>query len=176
MEGTVERAGLTQVLQGFRTGRQTGVLHLDQNGATKRVYFKNGDIVFANSDVVADKLGEMLVKNGKLTRSELELAFKAQERSNLRLGKTLVEMGFVTDGELDGLVKAQVDTILSSLIPWETGSYRAEIRDNALEAGDEDIDPFLEPVELLAIPDAPVDQETPQIGPAPQGLEIVEHL
>ena len=136
MEGTLERAGLTQVLQGFRAGRQTGVLHLDQDGASKHVYFKNGDIVFASSDVGTERLGEILVRSGKLTRSELELACKVRESSHLRLGKTLVDMGYFSDSELDALIKRQVESILLSLIAWETGSYRAEFRDNALEKKD----------------------------------------
>ena len=139
MEGTLERAGLTQALQGFRSGRQTGVLHLDQDGATKRVYFKKGDIVFASSDVGTERLGEILVRSGKLTRSELELACKVRESSHLRLGKTPVDMGYVSDSELDALVKRQVESILLSLILWETGSYRAELRDNALDKKDEDL-------------------------------------
>lgn len=139
MEGTVERAGLTRVLQGFRSGRQTGVLHLDQNGRAKHVYFKNGNIVFARSDDGTERLGEMLVRSGKLTRSELELACKVRESSHLRLGKTLVDMGYVSDGELDALVKRQVETILQSLGSWETGSYRTELRDNALEEKDADL-------------------------------------
>lgn len=139
MEGSLERAGLTRVLQGFRTGRQTGVLHLDQNGQAKHVYFKNGDIVFASSDVGTERLGEFLVRSGKLTRAELELACKVRESSHLRLGKTLVDMGYVSDSELDGLVKQQVESILLSLTSWETGSYRAELRDNALDPKDADL-------------------------------------
>lgn len=139
MEGTLERAGLTQVLQGFRSGRQTGVLHLDRDGQAKHVYFKNGDIVFASSDVGTERLGEILVRSGKLTRSELEFACKVRESSHLRLGKTLVDMGYVSDSELDALIKRQVESILLSLISWETGSYRAELRDNALDTKDADL-------------------------------------
>ena len=139
MEGTLERAGLTQVIQGFRSSRQTGVLHLDQNGQAKHVYFKNGDIVFARSEDGGERLGEMLVRSGKLTRSELELACKVRESSHLRLGKTLVDMGYVSDGELDATVKRQVESILQSLISWETGTYRAELRDSALEEQDADL-------------------------------------
>ena len=124
---------------GFRSGRQTGVLHLDQDGATKRVYFKKGDIVFASSDVGTERIGEILARSGKLTRSELELACEVRESSHLRLGKTLVDMGYVSDSELDALVKRQVESILLSLILWETGSYRAELRDNALDEKDEDL-------------------------------------
>lgn len=139
MEGTLERAGLTQVLQGFRSGRQTGVLHLDQGGQAKHVYFNKGDIVFARSENGTDRLGEILVRSGKLTRPELELACKVRESSHLRIGKTLVDMGYVSDNELDALVKRQVESILQSLISWETGSYRAELRDSALDEQDADL-------------------------------------
>jgi curved DNA-binding protein CbpA len=115
------------------------VLHLAQNGATKRVYFKNGDIVFASSDVGTERLGEVLVRNGKLKRAELDLACKVRETSQLRLGRTLVEMGYVSEGELESMVKSQVESILLSMLPWHEGSYRTELCDDPLATQDRDL-------------------------------------
>lgn len=119
MEGTLERLQVTEVLDGFRASRCSGVLHLARDGATKRVYFKNGRVVYANSDLGEDRLGELIVKSGKLKREELDLACKVREASQLRLGRTLVELGYLSAGELDGHVKGQVELIIRSLISWE---------------------------------------------------------
>ena len=134
MQGTLEQSSLTNVLQGFRTGRQTGILHLSFDGANRRVYFKEGEIVFASSDVDTERLGEILVRIGKLKRDELDLACKVRDSSSLRLGKTIVEMGYLREDEMDLLVKRQVEAILGSLLPAQPGSYRAEFGVMRLDA------------------------------------------
>lgn len=134
LEGTLDGVGLTPVLHELRSGRLSAILHLDHEGTSKRVYFHEGNIVFASSDVGEERLGELLVRDGKLTRDELELACKVRETSTARIGQTLVEMGYVSESELDAHVKAQVEAILRSLLPWQSGFYRAEIIDDSVAA------------------------------------------
>jgi hypothetical protein len=108
---------------------KSGVLHLSRGSTTKRIYFKDGAIVFASSDDADERLGERLVRAGALKRSELDLACRVLASSHLRLGATLVEMGYLSTDELDRRVKEQITSIVHSLFPWESGVFRAEIRD-----------------------------------------------
>ena len=133
MEGTLGRLQLTEVLDGFRASRRSGVLHLARDGATKRVYFKTGRVVYANSDLGEDRLGEFIVRSGKLKRAELDLACQVREASQLRLGRTLVDLGYISDRELDGHVKGQVENIIRSVISWESGSFRTELNESPVE-------------------------------------------
>ncbi|TDI38583.1 MAG: DUF4388 domain-containing protein [Acidobacteria bacterium] len=133
MEGTLDRLQLTGVLDGFRASRRSGVLHLARDGATKRVYFKDGRVVYANSDLGEDRLGELIVRSGRLKREELDLACKVREASQLRLGRTLVDLGYMSDGELDGHIKGQVEVIIRSVICWESGSFRTELNERPVD-------------------------------------------
>ena len=151
MEGTLERLQVTEVLDGFRASRCSGVLHLARDGATKRVYFKNGRVVYANSDLGEDRLGELIVKSGKLKREELDLACKVREASQLRLGRTLVELGYLSAGELDGHVKGQVELIIRSLISWESGSFRTELNASPVDEDLQRADISVENVVLDAL-------------------------
>lgn len=46
------------------------------------------------------KLGEILIKNGKISESQLKLAIEEQRNSNKRLGEIVVNRGFITEAEL----------------------------------------------------------------------------
>jgi hypothetical protein len=47
-----------------------------------------------------DKLGELLIKRGKITEQQLTEAIKKQEIEKKQMGEILVEMGLVTENEL----------------------------------------------------------------------------
>ena len=132
MDGTLKEPALTEVLQSLREARRTGVLHVAQGDATKRVYLEEGAIVFASSDLEMERLGELLIREGKLKRSDLDLACKVRETSQLRLGRTLVEMGYLTSEELERRVRQQIVSIILSVLPWEPGKFRTELKDEAL--------------------------------------------
>jgi curved DNA-binding protein CbpA len=132
MEGTLDETSVPEVVHSFSTSGQSGVLHLSRGSTSKRIYFQNGAIVFASSDDAEERLGERLVRAGALKRPELELACRVLARSHLRLGATLVEMGYLSTDELDRRVKEQVTSIVHSLFPWESGVFRAEIRDRPI--------------------------------------------
>jgi len=134
MEGTLDEILVPEVVHSFTASGKSGVLHLSRGSTTKRIYFKNGAIVFASSDDTEERLGERLVRAGALTRSELELACRVLATSHLRLGATLVEMGYLSTDELDRRVKEQITSIIHSLFPWESGVFRAEILDRPVPA------------------------------------------
>lgn len=54
------------------------------------------------------KLGSLLVKNGDITKEQLEEALKLQEGSGERLGAVLQKHGFITERQL-------IDTLMSQL-------------------------------------------------------------
>jgi hypothetical protein len=132
MEGTLAEIPVPEVVQSFTASGKSGVLHLSRGNTRKRIYFKDGAIVFASSDEAAERLGERLVRAGALKRSELELACRVLAESHLRLGATLVEMGYLSTDELDRRVKEQITEIVHSLFPWESGAFRVEIKDGAV--------------------------------------------
>ncbi len=140
MEGTLDENPVPEVVHRFSTGGKSGVLHLSRGSTTKRIYFRDGAIVFASSDEADERLGERLVRAGALQRSELDLACQVFTLSRLRIGATLVEMGYLSTEELDRRVKEQITSIIHSLVPWDTGAFRGEVRDRPispdLERGD----------------------------------------
>jgi tetratricopeptide (TPR) repeat protein len=102
------------------------VLILERGAETKRIVFQKGDIVFAATNVEKERLGERLVREGKIKRSVLELALRVMERSSERLGTTMVEWGWVSSPEMGRAVATQIKDIIYSVFSWSSGSYRFE--------------------------------------------------
>ena len=55
--------------------------------------FRRGDIVNARTNVVGERLGEMMVRRGLLTTTDLARATTIVIRTHRRLGAVLLEMG-----------------------------------------------------------------------------------
>lgn len=125
-QGPVFSATLPEVVRDLWRARASGTLHLDNGPDTKRISFRRGDIIFAATNVDTERLGERLVRDGKVKRPILELAFRVMERSHKRLGATMVEWGWVSPLEMRRAVATQIKDIIYSVFTWSSGEYRFE--------------------------------------------------
>jgi len=128
--GNIREAPLPVILQELQKGKATGALTVRRGGVEKCIYVKNGQIVFANSTDGHDRLGEMLVKAGLLSREHLDAALKLYQKNAgfKKIGAILVENGFVSPRDLFAGLKTQVKDILTSLFLWDAAEYRFEER------------------------------------------------
>ena len=72
--GKIQSTPLPDVLEQLRQSNATGTLTVRSKDIVKSIYVKDGQIVFASSSGVHDRLGEILVKTGKLKRENLDHA------------------------------------------------------------------------------------------------------
>jgi tetratricopeptide (TPR) repeat protein len=128
-QGRIGVATLPSVVRDLWRARASGILHLVNGEHTKRIMFVKGEIVFAATNVEAERIGERLVRAGKIKRSVLELSFRVMERSNERTGTTMVEWGWVSPLEMRRAVAAQIKEIIYSVFTWGAGEYRFEPED-----------------------------------------------
>jgi hypothetical protein len=128
--GNLQETSLPEVLEHLRKTRVTGTLTVNSNELAKTVYVKEGNIVFATSTGIHDRLGEILVKTGKLKREHLEQALKLSSKSAglKKLGAVLVENGFVAPRDLFNGLKTQVKDIIFSLFLLNEGSFAFDER------------------------------------------------
>jgi tetratricopeptide (TPR) repeat protein len=125
-QGTIGTATLPEVVRDLWKARSSGTLVLERGKETKRIAFHRGDIVFAATNVEKERLGERLVREGKIKRSVLELALRVMDRSSERLGKTMVDWGWVSPLEMGRAVATQIKDIIYSVFSWSSGQYRFE--------------------------------------------------
>ncbi len=128
--GNIREVPLPVILQDLQKGKAVGALIVRRNGVEKCIYVKNGQIVFATSTDGHDRLGEILVKAGLLSREHLDAASKLYQKNAgfKKIGAILFENGFVSPRDLFAGLKSQVKEILTSLFLWDDAEYRFEER------------------------------------------------
>ena len=125
--GRLEAAALPRIVRDLWRAEATGILHLWNKDASKRIMFNRGDIVFAGTNQENERLGERLIRAGKIKRSVLDLSFRVMERSKERFGKTVVDLGWVSPMEMQRALAAQIKDIIYSVFTWYQGDYRFEV-------------------------------------------------
>jgi hypothetical protein len=125
LKGQIADLPVPEILQHLSLSRSTGILTLVSGGARKALYLNEGRVVFASSNLPNDRLGELLIREGKITVEEYEASIRALSKGK-RQGKVLVEMGALTPKDLWESVQLQVKEIVYSIFPWEEGTFHFE--------------------------------------------------
>lgn len=114
---------LPSLITAFFQTRETGELGVQRGQVKKVVYFESGMPVFGLSNLLSDRLGQFLVRTGKIRPEQLaDVALMAQQTKR-RTGDILVERGLLRDTERLYYVGQQVKSIIYSLFAWEEGTY-----------------------------------------------------
>ena len=101
IEGSLQDVGLADICQLLAMGRKTGCLTMTDRSNFGYIYFRDGRVIFASVLNRPDRLGELLVRNGVITRAQLSEAMEAQaHQRGVRLGEILVRQGALTEQDL----------------------------------------------------------------------------
>jgi len=122
-KGNIRDYGLPWILTYINRHRKTGTLVIKTITLTKKVYLSKGDAIFASSTYEDDRLGEMLIKAGKITLEQYDSSVQILKKTNKRLGAILVQLGYITPKDLFWGVKFQVREIICSLFLLEDADY-----------------------------------------------------
>ena len=125
LRGSLARLPLPDLLLELRGATATGILSLSSGGARKALYFKGGRVVFATSNLPSDRLGEVLLRETKITPEQNDTSVRGLAHGR-RQGRLLVEMGALTPDELWGAVQSQVREIVFSVFQWDEGQFHFE--------------------------------------------------
>jgi len=130
LSGNLIETPFSDVIAVLRQQKATGTLTCGTGTDEKSLYVKNGHIIFATSKDERDRLGEIMVKNGNITRIQLERALKLHQNSAglKKIGALFVEQGYVSPKDLFNGLKMQVRGIIHSLFLLTEGPYNFEER------------------------------------------------
>jgi hypothetical protein len=101
----------------------TGRVGFRRDEVEKVIYFDVGRPVFASSNEPGDRMGELLVREGKITASQYERCQVHVAQSGRRMGEILVDFGYLKRRELLPAVRRHVEDIVYSLFGWDRGHY-----------------------------------------------------
>lgn len=121
-EGNLSRVQFPDVLSFVSMIRGTGKLIVRKDQLERTIVWKDGDIVFAQSNSPDDSLGQFLLRNAKITKGQYEES-KKRITPGTRHGKVLIQMGILSPKDLWWSVKHQVLEIIYALFSWHEGSF-----------------------------------------------------
>jgi len=122
LQGDLSRIQLPDVLSFIAMIRATGKLTLRNGQLDRTIIWKDGEIVFANSNSPEHSLGQFLLRNGKINQAQYDES-KRRVTPTMRHGKVLVQMGAISPKDLWWGVKNQVLEIIYSLFIWKEGTF-----------------------------------------------------
>lgn len=126
LSGNLNTTPFSDVIAVLRQQRATGTLTCGTGTTARSLYVKGGEIIFATSTNERDRLGEVMVADGKITRSQLERALALHQKSAglKKIGAIFVENAFCTPKDLFNGLKLQVRSIIRYLFLMTEGPYQ----------------------------------------------------
>ena len=127
IRGSLKEASLPDVLQLLALGQKTGCLSIVDQNNIAHVYFERGRISYASIVNRRDRLGDILVKNGKITQEQLDHAIQRQGRErDKRLGELLIDDGALSRLDLEQYIRLQIEEAVYFLFTWTRGTFNFE--------------------------------------------------
>ena len=130
IEGPLRELGIHDVFQLLDLSRKTGTLivtsELRDNDGT--VLFRRGRVASANIRSNPHRLGDMLLRSGKVTEGDIarSRARQVEHGDTRRMGEILLEIGAITPKELERQVRLQIEAVVFELMSWREGFFRFE--------------------------------------------------
>jgi tetratricopeptide (TPR) repeat protein len=127
IKGSLKEASLPDVIQLLFLGRRTGCLALADQHNFGTIYLDEGQIVYASIVNRRDRLGDILLRKGRITADQLEKAIEAQDDDRQhKLGEILVGLGTLTRDELEEYMRLQIEEAVYYLFTWTSGTFNFE--------------------------------------------------
>ncbi|MEW6110455.1 MAG: DUF4388 domain-containing protein [Nitrospirota bacterium] len=123
IKGNLSNYRLSDIFIGIQKMYKTGVLYIDNNSSARKVFFKQGDVIFSASDREEERMGDILVSVGKITPEQYKHAVDIMRDTGKRIGLVLVELGYLTPSDLIWAVRHQVEKIILNLFKFEDGKF-----------------------------------------------------
>jgi hypothetical protein len=129
LEGSIQRFGLTSVLQFLAQNNATGILEVHDFEEYGFIYLIEGRVEGISLPITDEKLGRRLVEVGCLSQQQLgevlmeDTALTREERRQKPLGQRLVEKGLASKMEIREVMRWQTHDLVFELAHWRNGVF-----------------------------------------------------
>jgi serine/threonine-protein kinase len=122
-QALLSETGMLSVLSHLRTRRATGALfvHGSTSDVRKEIYLSAGKFHHVASSDRNELLGEYLVRRGRMTREDLDIALAELDAHGGQLGDTLVGLGLVGALDVFRAIRDQGRDRVAALCGWSEG-------------------------------------------------------
>ncbi|PYQ53894.1 MAG: hypothetical protein DMF78_07940 [Acidobacteria bacterium] len=123
LEGDLARLEVPDVLTFLNMGRRTGVLALEKLDQETKLFFREGNPVYAASTKEDLHLGAMLVRLRKVSADTIDRALSRPRSGRWRVGSVLLADKLLTEPELASFLKVQVSEVIFDTFTWREGLF-----------------------------------------------------
>ena len=123
-KGDLSTIGLAEVFQMISMSQKEGTLIVKDHDSRKSIYFgPNGVRLLSTGRRKGHRLGDMLLRAGKVTQEQIDNALENSRIQKRMLGEILVEAGAVTEPEIDQVVREQIEEEIYDLFLWRKADF-----------------------------------------------------
>jgi hypothetical protein len=126
LKGTLDDFTLPDIFRLMSLAKKTGALEVQRSAGSGKVYFRDGEVYFAESSITRTPLGQKLVQSGVITETQLMKALDIHKEKGQRLGDVLVAENLVDQEHLIEAVRSQIEDAAFDLLRWELGEFAWE--------------------------------------------------
>ncbi|MBI5100539.1 MAG: tetratricopeptide repeat protein [Nitrospirae bacterium] len=114
---------VSDILIGLQRTSKEGILEVRYRSLTEKLFLRNGNIVFAESNYEKDRLGDVLLKSGKINRKQYAKADEMQRKSGGHYAAILVHMGYVKPPDILHAVGLQAKRVIKRLFLMKDAEF-----------------------------------------------------
>ncbi|MFO0682667.1 MAG: DUF4388 domain-containing protein [Sandaracinus sp.] len=129
----VSRMTVLEMINVIASANWRGELHIYAPEGNRMLVLDQGALKSARSDHPDDRLGQVLYRNGLLSKSQLD-AVLGEVNAERRFGQLVLEKGFLTQDQLFVQLRAQIEQIFFSSLLAREGSYVFSLPDESADA------------------------------------------
>jgi hypothetical protein len=103
--------------------RLSGLLTVGASGIDRAVLFQGGEVRGAHSEASGERIGEVALRLGHLSESQLAEGLEAANESDLLFGKILTDKGFLSSADLWKCLHEQVAAVFHGILLSREGVF-----------------------------------------------------
>ena len=123
LKGTLDDFTLPDIFRLLSQSKKTGRLDVERSAGRGNVFFKDGNVYFAESTLSRELVGQKLLKAKVLTDGQLMKALDEQAEGGGRLGEVLLNAGLVDGHQLELALRGQIEDAVFDLLRWDAGEF-----------------------------------------------------
>ena len=112
-----------EIISFISHSRRTGSLAFFCEKHRRTLFFDGGQVVGANSTERRDRLGQILVRAGRIGHQRLLREAEAAQRLGLSLGHHLMERGVIDQTALETSLEQQIRDVIFSIVMMTDGDF-----------------------------------------------------
>ncbi|MEK7467141.1 MAG: PQQ-binding-like beta-propeller repeat protein [Planctomycetota bacterium] len=122
--GDLSTLGLADIFQTLSNSQKEGTLVVGDGESRKCIYFgKEGLSLLSLGSRKGLRIGDLLLKAGKISPDQLKDLLGAQKGSGKKLGEIVVERGIASEEEISGVIRTQIEDEIFDLFSWKKASF-----------------------------------------------------